>query len=293
VAARPSPDARAVRLAYRDGLPWPDLLDYLAARAIPGVERVEAPAYLRTVVVDGEPAVLELGPAGPSALRLRLHGTAAPAAAAAPRARRIANLDADVGAASAVLAADPLLVPLLRARRGLRPPGTWDPFETGVRAILGQQVSVAGASTLSGRLVARLGAPFEAARAHGLACAFPPPATVAEADLDGLGLTRARAAAVRGFAAAVADGAVMLERPVGLERLVESLVGLPGIGPWTAHYVALRLGEPDAFPDTDLGLRRAFAALRPASAGDLSAHAERWRPWRAHAAAQLWFAGAG
>jgi AraC family transcriptional regulator of adaptative response / DNA-3-methyladenine glycosylase II len=293
VAAGSSSAAGVVRLEHAEALPFDDLLAYLAARAIPGVERVAGPSYLRTVVVDGAPAVLELAAARPHALGLRLHGTAAPARAVVPRARALANLDGDVAAARAVLAADAVLAPLLRARPGLRPPGTFDAYETGVRAILGQQVSVAGASTLCGRVAARYGTPLAAARAHGLACAFPPPASLAEADLADVGLTRARAAAVRAFAAAVADGDVVLDRAAGLDGLVGALCALPGIGPWTAHYVALRLGEPDAFPGTDLGLRRAFAARAPAGAAGLEAHAERWRPFRAYAAAHLWFAGDG
>jgi AraC family transcriptional regulator of adaptative response / DNA-3-methyladenine glycosylase II len=154
-----------------------------------------------------------------------------------------------------------------------------------VRAILGQQVSIAAANTLAGRLVARFGEPVAGLRQLGLTHTFPSPETLADADLDGLGLTRARATGIRSFARAVAGDAVRLDRSVGLERLVGSITALDGLGPWTAHYLAFRLGEPDAYPAGDLGLRRALA--RHANPGAI---AERWRPWRAVAATHLWAA---
>ena len=132
-------------------------------------------------------------------------------------------------------------------------PGTWDPYETGVRAILGQQVTVAGANTLAGRLVERLGTPVPGLDRFGLTHTFPSPETLAESDLDDVGLTRARAQAVRSFARAVADDAIRLDRSVGLDRLVSSIQAIDGLGPWTANYIALRLGERDAWPTTDLG----------------------------------------
>ncbi len=170
-------------------------------------------------------------------------------------------------------------------------PGTWDPYETGVRAILGQQVSVAGANTLAGRLVERLGTPVPGLDRFGLTHTFPSPETLAGADLDDVGLTSARAQAVCSFARAVADDAIRLDRSVGLDRLVSSIQAIDGLGPWTANYIALRLGERDAWPTTDLGLRRALAKhlRRSASPGEV---AERWRPWRALAATHLWLAEA-
>ncbi|MDQ3106958.1 MAG: 3-methyladenine DNA glycosylase 2, partial [Actinomycetota bacterium] len=206
----------------------------------------------------------------------------------AERARRIFGLDTELGAATAALGGDAVVGPLLAAQPGLRVAGTWDGFETGVRAILGQQVSVAGATTLAGRLVARLGTTVPGLAPLGLAATFPSPATVAGADLDGLGLTSARARAVQAFARAVEDDGVRLDGSVDLEELVASLAALPGIGPWTAHYLALRLGERDAFPAGDLALRKAFAAR---SSVPLPEAAEDWRPWRALAAAHLWAAG--
>ena len=279
-----------LRLPFRGPLDWPALLAYFAARAIPGVERVAGDTYRRTITVDGDPGVLELLPGGPDHLVLRAHlphweGLIH----IAERARRIAGLDADATAATAHLAADPVLGPLVAARPGLRVPGTWDPYETGVRAVLGQQVSVAGATTLAGRLVERFGTPVAGLGPIGLSHTFPAPEVLAAADLDGIGLPPARAEAVRVFAAAVAGDAIRLDRSVTLDRFVASVTALPGLGSWTAHYLALRMGEPDAFPERDLGLRRAVARLVP---GDppLGLLAEAWRPWRALAATHLWMA---
>jgi 3-methyladenine DNA glycosylase/8-oxoguanine DNA glycosylase len=185
------------------------------------------------------------------------------------------------------LADDPTIGPLLRRRPGLRPPGTWDPFETGVRAILGQQITVAGANTIAGRLTERLGKPVSGLAQLGLTHTFPSADTLATAELSGLGLTGARAAAVRSYARAVTDGTVRLDRSLGLDRLAASITALEGLGPWTAQYLALRLGEPDACPITDLGLQRALPRDAAAALGEV---AERWRPWRALAATHLWLA---
>ena len=282
-----------LRLPYRGELDWNAMLAYATARAIPHVEHVADGWYRRTVVVDGEPGVLELGAGRPDHLLLRAHlpywdGLIH----VVERARRIFALDAPVGDAERHLSADPVLGPLVAARPGLRVPGAWDPFETGVRAIIGQQVSVAGATTLIGRLVERLGRPVPGLRQLGLTHAFPSADVVAAGDLSGLGLTTARMAAIQAFASAVDGGAVRLDRSVGLDQLVASLIAVRGIGPWTAQYIALRLGERDAFPAGDLGLRRSFAALVPGSTAPLEEAAEAWRPWRATAAAHLWFSDA-
>jgi AraC family transcriptional regulator, regulatory protein of adaptative response / DNA-3-methyladenine glycosylase II len=278
-----------LRLPFRGPLDWDALVAYLAARAIPGVEHVAGDTYRRTIVVDEDPGVLELFRGGDDHLVLRAHlphweGLIHVAA----RARRIASLDFDLDGPVAHLAGDATIGPLLDARPGLRPPGTWDPFETGVRAILGQQVTVAAANTMAGRLVARLGDPVPGLRPLGLSHTFPSAATLATADLDGLGLTRARAAAVRTFASAVTAGAVRLDRSLGLDRFAASVTALDGLGVWTAQYLALRLGEPDACPITDLGLRRALSQRVPHSA--VGAAVERWRPWRALATTHLWLA---
>jgi AraC family transcriptional regulator of adaptative response / DNA-3-methyladenine glycosylase II len=282
-----------LRLPFHGPLDWRALLDYFAARAIPGVEHVSGDIYRRTIVIDGDPGVLELSPGGEDHLLLRAHlphweGLIHVAA----RARRIAHLDLDLEEPARHLAADPMIGPLLDARPGLRPPGTWDPFETGVRAIVGQQVSVAGANTIAGRLVTRLGRPVPGLRTLGLSHTFPTAATLATADLSGLGLTGARAAAVRGFARAVVDGSVRLDRSLDLDRLVASVTALDGLGAWTAQYLALRMGEPDAWPLTDLGLRRALARRARDRGATVADAAERWRPWRAVAATHLWLADA-
>jgi AraC family transcriptional regulator, regulatory protein of adaptative response / DNA-3-methyladenine glycosylase II len=282
-----------LRLPFHGPLDWGALLDYFAARAIPGVEHVSGDIYRRTIVIDGDPGVLELSPGGEDHLLLRAHlphweGLIHVAA----RARRIAHLDLDLEEPARHLAADPMIGPLLDARPGLRPPGTWDPFETGVRAIVGQQVSVAGANTIAGRLVTRLGRPVPGLRTLGLSHTFPTAATLATADLSGLGLTGARAAAVRGFARAVVDGSVRLDRSLDLDRLVASVTALDGLGAWTAQYLALRMGEPDAWPLTDLGLRRALARRARDRGATVADAAERWRPWRAVAATHLWLADA-
>ena len=283
---RPAPAPRVPRPARLAG-PGPRTL---SARAIPGVEAVEGDTYRRTIVVRGRPGVLELGPGGDDHLLLRAHlPNWDELVHVVQRARRIGSLDFDLSEPAVQLAGDPTIGPLLNARPGLRPPGTWDPFETGVRAIIGQQVTLAGANTIAGRLVARLGTSVPGLEPLGLRHTFPSAAVLARGNLDGLGLTPARARAVRLFARAVVEDAVVLDGSVGLDRLVSSITALDGLGPWTANYLALRLGEPDACPTSDLALRRALPRRAPTAAalGDL---AERWRPWRALAATHLWIA---
>ncbi|HEV8650848.1 MAG TPA: helix-turn-helix domain-containing protein [Actinomycetes bacterium] len=283
-----------LRLPFHGTLDWGATVTYFAARATPGVEHASDGIYRRTITIGGDPGVLELYPGGDDHLILRAH---------LPhweelmhmvnRARRIANIDFDLHEPARHLAADPIMGPFLRARPGVRPPGTFDPFETGVRAIIGQLISIAAANTITGRLVERLGTPVPGLQRIGLTHTFPPPDTLAAADLSGLGLTRARQGAIRAFAQAVAEDAVRLDRSVSLDRLIASISQLEGIGPWTAHYLALRLGEPDAWPMNDLGLQRALPGNARNSDSALAELAERWRPWRALAAAHLWMADGG
>jgi AraC family transcriptional regulator of adaptative response / DNA-3-methyladenine glycosylase II len=203
------------------------------------------------------------------------------------RVRRLFDLDADPMRIDAHLACSARLAPSVLARPGLRVPGAWDAFEIAVRAILGQQVSVAGATTLSGRLVARFGRPVEGGE-EGLTHLFPTPGVLAEADVASIGLPGARAEAIRGLARAVEAG----KRPFDGS---DGRAGMPGIGPWTEAYVAMRSGrDPDAFPAGDLALRRVLAAQGEAmpSARAVQAMAEPWRPWRAYAAMHLWRLGA-
>ena len=258
-------------------LEWDLLCGYFAARAIPGVESVDGGVYRRTIEVDGEPAVVELSPSLSARWPEAVHR----------RVRRLLALDLDVEAATSALAGDPVLGPLVARRPGLRPPGAWDPFEVGVRAIIGQQVSVTGATTLIGRLVRRHGTEVGALPA-GLTHTFPHADELADADLDGVGLTRGRATAVRAYAGALASGTVRVDGTVPLDELVASIAALRGLGPWTAHYIALRVGQPDAFPAGDLGLQRALARPDRPSTVALTELARAWRPWRAFAAAHLW-----
>jgi len=291
--AMPAGDTVVLRLAYRPPYDWDQVRDFLATRAVPGVERVDARGYARTIASEGGPVIVCVRPLpGEHALELRVRGSA-PAALfqVSSAARRAFDLAADPARIARALRADPLLGPLVARRPGLRIPGAWEPFECAVRAVLGQQVSVAAGRTLAARLVARAGREV-AGGADGLTHLFPTPAALAAADLDGLGLTRARAAALRALARAVRDGAVDLEAPV--DEVTAALVALPGLGPWTAQYVALRgLGEPDALPAGDLVLRRAVGNGAPLSARALETRAEAWRPWRGYAVLHLWRTAAG
>jgi len=280
-----------LRLPFHGPLDWERMAAYFGARAIPGVEHVDGDVYRRTIVVGGDPGVLELGPGGHDHVVLRAHLPHwEELIHIVERARRIASLDLDLDEPAGRLAGDPIIGPLLREQPGLRVPGTWDPFETGVRAIVGQQVTVGGANTIAGRLVERLGTPVPGLRQFALTHTFPAPETLAEADLGGLGLTRARTDAIRSFARAVADDVVRLDGSMSLDRLVAVVTAIDGLGPWTAHYLALRLGERDACPTGDRGLQRAVARhVRRPAAGFVEL-AERWRPWRALAATHLWLA---
>jgi AraC family transcriptional regulator, regulatory protein of adaptative response / DNA-3-methyladenine glycosylase II len=199
------------------------------------------------------------------------------------------DLSADPELLVSGLETDPLLRPLVRRRPGIRIPGTWDAFECAVRAVLGQQVTVAAARTLAGRLVARAGEPVVTA-VTGLDRLFPLPQALAAANLDGLGLTGARIAALKSLADAVIAGRVAFDRPA--DEVIAGLVELPGIGEWTAQYIALRaLGEPDAFLSADLILRRMAATDGGAlTAKELDRRAEAWRPWRGYVVMHLWCA---
>ncbi len=280
-----------LRLSFTGPLDWEAMLGYMTTRAIAGVEHVAGGVYRRTVSIDGDPGAIEVAAAGPGQLRLTAHlphwnGLIH----VVQQVRHLFNLDADLRAAAEALGRDPLLAPSIRSHGGLRVPGVWDPFEVGVRAILGQQVSVTGASTIAGRLVARAGTPVPGLAQFGLTHVFPTPARLAAADLTGIGLTGARTSAVRSFAQAVDTGALRLDRSLSLEELVAATVAVPGLGPWTANYLALRMGEADAFPAGDLGIRRGLERLTgtPVTPREVADVAERWRPWRAQAAIHLW-----
>ena len=276
-------------LAYRPPYDWIQVRDFLATRAVPGVERVDERGYARTVAVDGGHALITVRPRdGENALELQVRG--APPAALfklSAAARRMFDVAADPSRIAHAFAPDGLLGPLVKRRPGLRIPGAWDPFECAVRAVLGQQVSVAAARTLAARLVARLGEPIADA-SDGLTHAFPTPAAIATGNLEGLGITGARTAALQALGRAVVAGEIDFDAP--LEAAIAALTSLRGFGAWTAQYVALRsLGEPDAFPAADLVLRRMAASNgTPLTPRALEARAAAWRPWRGYAVMHLW-----
>jgi len=284
-------DALALRLPYRPPFDWDGLARFLAGRAIAGVERVTPASYARTIELASGVGWIEVMPLrGEPALLLRVHAPwSTELLGVVERVRRIFDLAADPLAIADALGASATLRPHIAARPGLRVPGAWDGFELGVRAILGQQVSVRGASTLAARLVRAFGKPIESAPA-GLSHLFPTPAALADADIASLGMPRSRADAIRGFAAAFARGDLALDGALGLDDTVAKLTTLPGIGDWTAQYFAMRaLGEPDAFPASDLGLRKALAGGgAPVSAAQAERMSTPWRPWRSYAALALW-----
>jgi len=275
-----------LRVPYRPPLAWRSLPEFLAPRAIPGVEAVDLDhnVYRRTTDVDGAPGVIEVWDVPrEQALHLRAHLPSIDGLVhLVACVRRLFDLDADPKAFDRHLARDPFLRPFVRANKGVRVPGALDPFELGVRAIFGQQVSVARATALSGVLVEQFGRPIRGIAPLGLTHEFPKAAVVAAADLTNLGLTSARVRALHGFAEAIAGGAITLDRGTGLEETVQALCALPGIGPWTANYIAMRAcGERDAFPASDLALQKALGT-------DPVATAAPWRPWRAYAAMHIW-----
>jgi AraC family transcriptional regulator of adaptative response / DNA-3-methyladenine glycosylase II len=285
-----------LKLAYRPPLAWTPLLTHLSKRAIRGLEFVdlEAGVYRRVVAPAGRAAVLEVSldrEPGHSALRVRVEcGAAGTLGALVRQVRALFDLDADPLTIAAALARCSLLAEKVEQAPGLRVVGAWEPFEALVRAVLGQQVSVRAAATLGGRLVERFGEALVGGPRLGLSHAFPSADVLAEADLSEIGLPAARAGAVRAVAQAAVRDPLWLEPATNLEVLVQRLCSLPGIGSWTAQTVAMRaFREPDAFPAGDLVLRRAASGGGPLlKTTHLEALSQRWRPWRAYAAAHLW-----
>lgn len=267
-----------LRLHRREPYETETLMGFLAGRAIPGLEHVDGTAYSRAV--PGGSITLTPAP-GYVRLEVSLDDTRHLARVVA-RCRRLFDLDADPEAIAGALG-ETSLAPLVAARPGLRVPGAWDGFEVAVRAVVGQQISVAGARTILGRITLRAGRP---AGAEGFTHLFPTAAELLEADLDGLGLTGRRVTTLKALAAKVAAEEIDLDGAQEPGEAVAGLLEIPGIGQWTAGYIALRaLRDPDAWPEGDLGLRRAMACL-----GIPEDHIERWRPWRAYAALHLWSA---
>jgi AraC family transcriptional regulator of adaptative response / DNA-3-methyladenine glycosylase II len=280
----PKGEGIALRLPVRAPLDADGLLSFLAARLVPGVEEVEGDVYRRSLALPHGAGVVELRlrDDGPVEARFRLDdlrdlGTAA------QRCRALLDLDADPVAVAERLGRDRWIGPLVRRRPGLRVPGTVDGAELAVRAVLGQQVSLAGAATLAGRLVRAHGTPL-ATPVGGVTHVFPAAQALAALDPETVAMPRARGRALAGLAAALADGSVRLDPGADAEEARAALLALPGIGPWTVDYVTLRaLRDPDAFVPGDLGLRHALAAL-----GAPPEAAEAWRPYRAYAAQHLW-----
>ncbi|NOT35205.1 MAG: DNA-3-methyladenine glycosylase 2 family protein [Candidatus Eisenbacteria bacterium] len=282
---------QVLRLPARAPFDPHPIFAFFGGRAIPGVEAVADGVYRRTAEIDGDVGVLEVRAApGDDALLVRWSGSSPRGLLSiATRVGRMFDLAADVRLIGTTLARDPKLA-VRWPRSGVRVPSGWDAFEVAVRALLGQQVSVAAARTLAGRLVARCATPLAASDAAALTHVFPTPHAVGQANLDKLGLPQSRIDALQGMARAVADGSLVLAAPEGVDAFVEHFSRLPGIGRWTAEYVAMRaLAEPDAFPAGDLGVRKALAMNgRLPSERETRAIAEAWRPWRAYAALALW-----
>jgi AraC family transcriptional regulator, regulatory protein of adaptative response / DNA-3-methyladenine glycosylase II len=278
-----------MELPFRAPLQSRALLDWLAARAVPGVEEVDGATYRRSLRLAGGAGVVEVE-LGDEALHCRLLlDDPLDADAAVERIRRLLDLDADPAAVASVLGRDHLLGPLVAAAPGLRVPGAVDGAELAVRAVLGQQVSVAAARTAAGRLVASYGERLAQARGAVVAL-FPAATTLAALDTASLPMPRARASALVGLCRALAEGQLRLDAAADHDEARRALLALPGVGPWTAGYVAMRaLGDPDVFLIEDLGVRHALTRLGgPSDTRVARALAQAWAPWRSYASQYLW-----
>jgi len=271
------PGCYRFRLAYRPPYDWDAMLAFLRARATPGVESVTATSYRRTITIDGSHGAIEVSHADSAAALTVDVRFADPRSllVIVERVRRMFDLGADPASIAEHLRADPRLRAPLAKHPGIRTPGAWDGFELTVRAILGQQISVRAATTIAGRLASMFGSPV--AVSGELERLFPTPAQLAHAAIERAGVVSARAETIRCLARRAADGAI---------ESVPALRAIPGIGDWTAQYIAMRaFAEPDAFPSGDLVLRRTAGDL---SARELERRSESWRPWRAYAVILLW-----
>jgi AraC family transcriptional regulator of adaptative response / DNA-3-methyladenine glycosylase II len=279
----------ATRIGVREPFAGAQLLDFLALRAVRGVEAVGEGWYERSLALPHGPGVVRVHlvdrPPGCVPCRLTL-ADARDLAPALERTRRLLDADCDPVAVDEQLGADRHLAPLVRRRPGLRVPGHVDGVELAVRAVIGQQVSTAGARTLATRLVAEQGTPLELVGDHEVTHLFPTAEALAQVDPGRLAMPRARGRALVAVATALADGSIVLDRSADRAEVRARLLGVPGIGPWTADYVAFRvLGDPDVFLPTDVGVRRAAERLGLDDVTDRSLH---WRPWRSYALIHLW-----
>ncbi len=286
----PHPDALTFELSFRPPYDWPSLIDFLRARSVNAVEDVDGCAYRRTVRIAENGQVhagwVEITP-HPRKPVLRAAVSASLAKVLPPLLSRVKHL-MDLSSNPAEVAE--VLGPLAAAKPGLRVPGAFDGFEVAVRAVLGQQVSVAAARTLAGRLAAAFGTPVHSPFAV-LSTSFPAPEQIANlsaSDISGLGVLPTRARTVIELAKVLARGAVRLTPGADVTATLEALRCIPGVGEWTAQYIAMRaLAWPDAFPHTDLGVMK---ALGERNGRRVLAAADRWRPWRAYAVMHLWAA---
>jgi AraC family transcriptional regulator, regulatory protein of adaptative response / DNA-3-methyladenine glycosylase II len=286
----PSGEPLRLKLGYRPPLAWAELLRFLGDRAIAGVESVCGESYARTVALGSDRGWVKVAPAGArNALSVEFAATLAPALSPLlARLRHVFDLNARPDLIASHLRADERIGSSIDRCAGLRVPGAFSGFELAWRAILGQRISVRAATTLAGRFVARFGEPMDTPYPE-LNRLVPVPERIAEArseELSGLGMPRDRALCIKALARAVAQGSLRLEPGVNPEATIEQLKEFPGVGEWTAQYIAMRaLGWPDAFPHGDLGLLRGLGETSPAS---LRTIAEAWRPWRAYGVMHVW-----
>ncbi|MBD9516766.1 DNA-3-methyladenine glycosylase family protein [Pseudomonas sp. PDM22] len=286
-------DSRSIRLPYRAPWDWQQFHEHFALRSLAGVECLSPRRYARSVRLGADSGWFSVTPLDDRAeLELELHLPTRHAEALTARVRKMFDLDSDPAPIAGHLGEDAVLGPLLLQAPGLRLPTAFDPFEQAVRAIVGQQVTVKAAVTIVGRLVQRLGETLPGEAEGQPTRLFPTPEALAGADLAGIGMPGKRVETLQRFSAACASGALALHVDDGAEDLVKRLCALPGIGPWTAEYVALRaFGDPDAFPAADLGLLKSPVwGAEGITARELQRRAEAWRPWRAYAAVYLWHA---
>ena len=292
--AKPALSTVTIRLGYKPPYDWDAILSFLAQRAIAHVELVDKNRYARTIELDGALGSIEVEP-GKNYLTATIRFPRVQSLlTVVARLRRLFDLDADVETIGRHLSGDEALAPLIARRPGLRTPGAWDGFELAVRAILGQQITVTGARGLAAKIVALAGTDIgaDASGDERLNRVFPSAARMAARDLSALGMPRARITALASLAKAVTENPKLLEPAGSYDETIARLVALPGFGPWTAQYWALRaLRDSDAFPAADIGLLRAVAhkGKRPTPKALLE-RAESWRPWRAYAAQHLWTA---
>ena len=277
------PSEMIISLPYTPPLDWLFFLRYLASRAALGVEFIHNNTYWRPIEIEGRTGTITIThDDSANQLLLTIQGDAtAHADKIIPRVRTIFDLDADLASVHRVLGADPVLGPLVSRNPGLRVPGAWSPFELLVRTIVGQQVTVKAATTIMGRIASRFGTSISGAAMTEPVYHFPTPAVLARANWEGIGMPGKRVEALKAVARAIGEGVITFPEPgEDTAAFRADLLQLPGIGPWTVEYFGIRaLRDPDAWPATDLVLKRAI---------EQGAVPERWRPWRGYAAMRLW-----